>query len=177
MKNKRGLELVASSSSAYKASSEKFLNWWWLPDQVWWRKKRFWVIPKITSANLCKPIHDIIISPSTILLNLESVEKKGKIIPPFIYEEIVSRDSQKKEDVKYFKCKRREYKKLLTKNKTKQVLSFGKAFAPLYPGTFFRYAKLLLSTRITSSSNTNKHSNILKTNKPFLQRNAFKRHR
>ena len=96
MKNKRGMELVASSSSAYKASSEKFLNWWWLPDQVWWRKKRFWVIPKITSANLCKPIHDIIISPSTILLNLESVEKKGKIIPPFIYEEIVSRNSQKK---------------------------------------------------------------------------------
>ena len=124
MKNKRGLELVASSSSAYKASSEKFLNWWWLPDQVWWRNKRFWVIPKITSANLCKPIHDIIISPSTILLNLERVEKKGKIIPPFIYEEIVSRDSQKKEDVKYFKCKRREYKKLLTKNKTKQNKCF-----------------------------------------------------
>ena len=31
-----------------------------LSGQVWWCNiKRFWVIPKITSANICKPIHDI----------------------------------------------------------------------------------------------------------------------
>ena len=39
----------------------------------------FPVIPKITSANLCKPIHDVINIPlSFVLLNLESVERKGK---------------------------------------------------------------------------------------------------
>ena len=39
----------------------------------------FWVIPKITSANLCKPIHDIINIPLRfVLLSLENVEKKGK---------------------------------------------------------------------------------------------------
>ena len=37
----------------------------------------FWVIPKITSANLCKPIPDIInYSLPFVLLNLESVGKE-----------------------------------------------------------------------------------------------------
>ena len=32
-----------------------------LPDQVWWCNiKHFWLIPKIISATLCEPIHDII---------------------------------------------------------------------------------------------------------------------
>ena len=39
----------------------------------------FWVTPKITSANLCKPIHDTKkYSPCICLVNLESVERKGK---------------------------------------------------------------------------------------------------
>ena len=42
IKSKRGLELVTSCSSGYKIGLEKFLY------------------PKITSANLCQPIHDII---------------------------------------------------------------------------------------------------------------------
>ena len=39
-------------------------------------KSSFWVIPKITSANLCKPIHDII-NYSTFICSFES-EKCGK---------------------------------------------------------------------------------------------------
>ena len=56
MKSKRSLELVTSRSLGYKTSPEKFL---WIPssDSIW---NGFWVIPKITSADLCKPIHDII---------------------------------------------------------------------------------------------------------------------
>ena len=39
----------------------------------------FLVIPKITSVNLCKPIHDIThYSILFVLLNLEIVERKGK---------------------------------------------------------------------------------------------------
>ena len=39
----------------------------------------FWVFLKIRSANLCKPIYDIINIPLPfVLLNLESVERKGK---------------------------------------------------------------------------------------------------
>ena len=42
----------------------------------------FWVIPKITSANLCEPIHDINYSTSIcpVLLSLESAEKKEKLL-------------------------------------------------------------------------------------------------
>ena len=41
--------------------------------------KWFWVIPKMTPGNLCKPIHDIIIIPLPfVLYNTGSVEKKGK---------------------------------------------------------------------------------------------------
>ena len=43
-----------------------------LPDQIWWCNiKWFWVIPKITSANLCKPIYDII-NYSTFICPFES---------------------------------------------------------------------------------------------------------
>ena len=39
----------------------------------------FWVIPKITPANLCKPIHDIInYSTSICFLTLETVKRKVK---------------------------------------------------------------------------------------------------
>ena len=43
-------------------------------------KSSFWVIPKITSANSCKPIHDII-NYSTFICPFESekCEKEGKI--------------------------------------------------------------------------------------------------
>ena len=60
-KTKRDLELVSSGSSGYIASSEKFIKVILLPDQVWhviWSS--FWVIPKIMSATLCKPIQHII---------------------------------------------------------------------------------------------------------------------
>ena len=72
---------MASSTSGYKTASEKFLTGVLL-DQVWWCNiNDFWVIPKVTSANLCKPIHDIINSPlQFVLLNLGSMERNGKII-------------------------------------------------------------------------------------------------
>ena len=48
-------------------------------DVIW---SDVWVIPKITSANVCKPIHDIInFNPlSFVFLHLESVERQGKKI-------------------------------------------------------------------------------------------------
>ena len=43
---------------------------------------------KITSANLCKPIHDIKIIPLPfVLLNLAGIEKNGKKIQTFEYLE------------------------------------------------------------------------------------------
>ena len=77
--NKRGLELVTSCYSGYKTSSEKFhyylcIIW---PSLMMYYKVVFWIILKITSANLCKPICDII-PPLFALLNLESVERKQK---------------------------------------------------------------------------------------------------
>ena len=51
-------------------------------------KSSFWVISKITSANLCKPIHDII-SYSTFICPFESekCERKEKITKIWITEE------------------------------------------------------------------------------------------
>ena len=48
----------------------------------------FWVSPKITSANLCKPIHDIT-NYSTSLCRFESGKcgKKGKKLEKFEYLE------------------------------------------------------------------------------------------
>ena len=46
----------------------------------------FWIIPKITFANLWKPIYDTIIIPaSSDILNLETVERKGKINKNWIF--------------------------------------------------------------------------------------------
>ena len=63
--NKRGLEIRTSCSSGYKTSSEKFLfSCIYLTkfdDTIW---SSFWVIPKITSAKLFRPIHDINYSTS-----------------------------------------------------------------------------------------------------------------
>ena len=66
MKNKRGLEEVNSRSSGYKTSSKKFLY------------GHFGVIPKTTSRNLSKPIHDTI-NYSTFICPFVSgsVERKG----------------------------------------------------------------------------------------------------
>ena len=79
IKNKRGLELVTSRSSGYKTSPEKFLYQLYI---IWlssMKKSGFWVIPKITSANLCKPIHDII-NYSISICSFESKKcgKEGK---------------------------------------------------------------------------------------------------
>ena len=79
IKNNRGLELVTSPSSSYEQVqkysffviyySTKF-------DDV--MKRTFWVIPKITSVNSCKAIHDII-NYSTFTCPFESEEYgKGK---------------------------------------------------------------------------------------------------
>ena len=39
----------------------------------------FWIITKITFANLCKPVHDIISIPvSSLLFESGNVERKGK---------------------------------------------------------------------------------------------------
>ena len=53
-------------------------------DDVIWSS--FWVIPKITSANLCKPIHDII-NYSTSICPFESRKcgKEGKKLQKFEY--------------------------------------------------------------------------------------------
>ena len=46
-------------------------------DDVIWSS--FWVIPKVTSANLCKSIHDIIIPPPFVILNLEAQKGREKL--------------------------------------------------------------------------------------------------
>ena len=46
-----------------------------------------WVIPKITSANLCKPIHDINYSTSICPFESEKCGKEGKKIQKFEYLE------------------------------------------------------------------------------------------
>ena len=87
IKNKRGLELVNSHSSGYKTSSKNFFISYILSDQVWWYNKScFWVIPKITSANLCKPIHNII-NYSTSICPFESqkCKKEGKKLQKLEY--------------------------------------------------------------------------------------------
>ena len=59
-----------------------------LPDQVWWyNTSGFLVIPKITSANLCKPTHDII-NYSTSVCPFESGKfGKDKITKTWISPE------------------------------------------------------------------------------------------
>ena len=79
MKNKRGLELVTSCSSGCKTRSKIHLLVMCyltkLDDVIY---SRFLVIPKkVTSANLCKPIHDII-NYSIYICPFESCVKCGK---------------------------------------------------------------------------------------------------
>ena len=87
--NKKGLELVTSRSSDYTRSSEKFflLMMYYLTKFDVALQSDFWVIPKITSANLCKPIHDI--NYSTFICPLESwkCEREGKKLEKFEYLE------------------------------------------------------------------------------------------
>ena len=70
--NKKGLELVTSRSSDYTTSSESFflLMMYYLTKFDVVLQSDFCVIPKITTANLCKPIHDI--NYSTFICPLES---------------------------------------------------------------------------------------------------------
>ena len=82
IKSKRDLELVTSHSSGYKTSSEKslfLLITYYLTKLDEIIESGFWVIPKIISASLCKPIHDII-NYSTSICPFESGEcgKEGK---------------------------------------------------------------------------------------------------
>ena len=79
-KNKRGLELVTSSPSGYKTSSQKFflLVIYYLTKFDGVILSGFWVIPKITPANLCKPMHDII-NYSTSICPFESGKEEEKI--------------------------------------------------------------------------------------------------
>ena len=78
IKNKRGLELGNSCSSDCKISSKKLFIYFLtkFDDKI---SSGFRVIPKITSANLCKPIHDII-NCSTSICPFESGKcgKEGK---------------------------------------------------------------------------------------------------
>ena len=56
IKNKRGMELVTSHSSGHQKTPlfvTYYLNKF---DDVW---SSYWVIPKLTFANLCKSVHDI----------------------------------------------------------------------------------------------------------------------
>ena len=89
-KNKRGLELVTSCPSGYK---NKFIK---IPSLVIYYLTKFddiilssfLVIPKITSANLCKPIHDIInYSTSIWPFEFGKCGKEGKKLQKFEYPE------------------------------------------------------------------------------------------
>ena len=61
-----------------KICSEKSLFSNLSTGQFWWFRSGFWVILKITFANLSKPIYDVIIIPvSSDPLNMETVERKG----------------------------------------------------------------------------------------------------
>ena len=77
MKNKRGKKIATSHSQGAKQVKKNSFIRDALPDQVWWCNiKRFFSHSKITSANLCKSISDII-NYSTCICPLES-EKWGK---------------------------------------------------------------------------------------------------
>ena len=82
MQNKRGLELVNSCASGYQANSEILLYCLIKFDDV--IESSFRVIPKITSANLCKLIHGII-NHYTFICSIGSGkhQKEGKILQNF----------------------------------------------------------------------------------------------
>ena len=81
MKNKTGLKLVTWVSLGYKTCLENsFLVIYHLGDFDNIIQSRFWIIPKIALANLCKPIQDvIIILVSSEPLILKTAETKKKI--------------------------------------------------------------------------------------------------
>ena len=58
-----------------------------------------WVIPKITAANLCKPIHDIINSTSICPFESGKCQKEGKKLQKFEYLNI----SRTKELFRWYK--------------------------------------------------------------------------
>ena len=80
VKNKRGLELVTSLyGSKNMFRKVPFLVIDHLSNFDDFIQNYFWVIPKITFANLCKPVQSvIIILVSSDPLILETDERKGK---------------------------------------------------------------------------------------------------
>ena len=88
IKNKRGLVLVTVTLQVTKEVHKNFFISYTLSDQVWWCNIKwfFWVITKITSANLSKPIHDII-NYSTSICPFESGKcgKEGEKLQNFEY--------------------------------------------------------------------------------------------
>ena len=76
MKNKRDLRLATNLSLGCKMCSEEFFSSDLSPGQC---KVVSELFQKFTFANLCKPIHNVIIIPvSSDPLNLETVERKEK---------------------------------------------------------------------------------------------------
>ena len=80
IKNKRGLTLVTITLQVTKEVHKKFFIIYYLTKFDCIIKSGFWVIPKITPANLCMPIHDIM-NYSTSICPFESGKfgKGGKI--------------------------------------------------------------------------------------------------
>ena len=90
VESKRSLELVTSLFQVTKQFQKNSFISSILSDQVWWCKiKRFLSYSKITSANLCKPIHDII-KYSTSIYPFESGKcgKKGRKLQKLEYHKI-----------------------------------------------------------------------------------------
>ena len=88
IKNKRGLELVTVALQVTKQVHKNFFISYTLSDQVWWCNIKwfFLVIRKITSANLSKPIHDIInYSPSICPFESGKCGKEGEKLQNFEY--------------------------------------------------------------------------------------------
>ena len=81
MKNKRGLELLTSRTSGYKTSSEKFRYLWCItwPSLMTQHKVVFELFQKLHLLIYASQFMTLWIFPlSFVLLNLKSVERKGK---------------------------------------------------------------------------------------------------
>ena len=84
IRNKRDLELVTGRCPSYKTNSERFIYYVTKFDDAMW--SGYWVIPEITSANLCKPIHGIInYSASICPFESGEFEKEGEKLQKFHY--------------------------------------------------------------------------------------------
>ena len=89
IKSKRNLELVTSCSLGYQTIQKHSFISYVLSEQVWWCNTK-WLLSysKKLSANLCKPIHDIInYSTSTCPFESGNCGQKGKKIQKFEYLE------------------------------------------------------------------------------------------